>query len=114
MFGDIFNILGQQGPDAWFATATQLALNIARGTDGDPNPLPIERQRLEELAPLVGRHVDSLLGIASEPVATAVNRSALTVAALTQWRPLIEPMVATPPSADLDLTANPMMAQMMS
>jgi uncharacterized protein (DUF2342 family) len=114
MFGDIFNILGQQGPNAWFDTATQLALNIARGTDGDPNPLPIERQRLEELAPLVGRHVDSLLGIASEPVATAVNRSALTVAALTQWRPLIEPMVATPPSADLDLTANPMMAQMMS
>jgi len=36
MFGDIFSMLGQQGPDAWFTTATQLALNIARGEDSDP------------------------------------------------------------------------------
>jgi uncharacterized protein (DUF2342 family) len=114
MFGDIFKILGQQGPDAWFDTATQLALNIARGADGDPNPLPIERQRLEELAPLVGRHVDALFGVASEPVVTTVNRSALTIAALAQWRPLIAPMVASPPamSEDLDLGGGPMMAQM--
>jgi hypothetical protein len=116
MFGDIFNILGQQGPDAWFDTATQLALNIARGTDGDPNPAPIERQRLEELAPLVGRHVDTLLGVSSAPVITAVNRSALTSAALAQWRPLIAPMLAAPAPKvdDLDLDANPMMAQMAS
>jgi uncharacterized protein (DUF2342 family) len=116
MFGDIFNILGQQGPDAWFDTATQLALNIARGTDGDPNPAPIERQRLEELAPLVGRHVDALLGVSSPASVTAVNRSALTSAALAQWRPLIAPMVALPPSTsdDLDGSANPLMAQMAS
>ena len=119
MFGDIFNILGQQGPDAWFDTATQLALNIARGTDGDPNPEPIERQRLEELAPLVGRHVDALFGVSSPPVFTAVNRSALTTAALTQWRPLIAPMITSPetPGEDIDqLDQNPnaMMAQMAS
>ena len=116
MFGDIFNILGQQGPDAWFDTATQLALNIARGSDGDPNPEPIERQRLEELAPLVGRHVDALFGVASVPVITAVNRSALTSAALAQWRPLIAPLVTSPPvlSEELDKDANPMMAQMAS
>jgi uncharacterized protein (DUF2342 family) len=115
MFGDIFNILGQQGPDAWFDTATQLALNIARGTDGDPNPEPIERQRLEELAPLVGRHVDALFGVSSPPLITAVNRSALTTAALAQWRPLIAPLVAASPAADeLDVAANPMMAQIAS
>jgi uncharacterized protein (DUF2342 family) len=119
MFGDIFNILGQQGPDAWFDTATQLALNIARGTDGDPNPEPIERQRLEELAPLVGRHVDALFGVSSPPVITAVNRSALTTAALAQWRPLIAPLVAAPPPTlddldSLDEDANPLMAQMAS
>ena len=116
MFGDIFNILGQQGPNAWFETATQLALSIARGADGDPNPEPVERQRLEELAPLVGRHVDALLGVASEPVVTTVNRSALTVAALAQWRPLIEPLMAspTPLGDDLDLGDNPMMAQMLA
>ena len=119
MFGDIFNILGQQGPDAWFDTATQLALNIARGADGDPNPKPIERQRLEELAPLVGRHVDALLGVASEPRITAVNRSALTSAALAQWRPLIAPLVTSPSAGptsgeELEPDANNMMAQMAS
>src|SRR5665213_1229441 len=95
MFGDIFSMLGQQGPDAWFTTATQLALNIARGDDSDPNPQPIERQRIEELAPLVARHVDSLLGVSIDASVVAVNRSALTIAALTQWRPLMEPMAAT-------------------
>ena len=114
MFGDIFSLLGQQGPDAWYTTATQLALTIARGTDGDPNPLPIERQRLEELAPLVARHVDALLGVAREASVTAVNRSALTTAALAQWRPLMEPIVAGSSSIgdSLDLGDNPVMAQM--
>ena len=114
MFGDIFKILGQQGPRAWFDTATQLALTIARGDDGDPNPLPVERQRLEELAPLVGRHVDVLLGVSSAPVVTSVNRTALTTAALHQWRPLIEPMMnqPPPPGTELEPEFNPMMAQM--
>ena len=114
MFGDIFSLLGQQGPDAWFTTATQLALNIARGADGDPNPEPIERQRLEELAPLVGRHVDALLGVPREHAVTAVSRTTLTLAALAQWRPLMEPMVTSSASMgqDLDLADNPLMAQM--
>lgn len=114
MFGDIFSLLGQQGPDAWFSTATQLALNIARGTDGDPNPLPIERQRLEELAPLVGRHVDALFEVSKEPSITTVNRSALTMAALSQWRPLMDPLLASTTSMGegLELGTNPMMAQM--
>ncbi len=114
MFGDIFSMLGQQGPDAWFTTATQLALNIARGEDSDPNPLPIERQRLEELAPLVARHVDSLLGVSIDSSVVAVNRSALTIAALTQWRPLMEPMVSSTATIgeQLDLGENQIMAQM--
>jgi len=115
MFGDIFNMLGQQGPDAWFQTATQLALNIARGEDGDPNPLPIERQRLEELAPLVCRHVDALFGVSISSDVTAVNRSALTIAALNQWKPLIAPMLASPPSLGTDIeSTNPMMVQLAS
>jgi uncharacterized protein (DUF2342 family) len=117
MFGDIFSMLGQQGPDAWFTTATQLALNIARGEDGDPNPQPIERQRLEELAPLVARHVDALFGVASDPDVVAVNRSALTLAALEQWRPLMDPMINKTPSKDveeLDAQENQLMAQISS
>ena len=108
MFGDIFNLLGQQGPDAWYQTATQLGLNIARGEDGDPNPKPSERQRLEELAVLVSRHVDSALGVAGDASITGVNRSALTSAALSQWKPLIAPVLdhlalgAQPSDADPD------------
>jgi uncharacterized protein (DUF2342 family) len=112
MFGDIFNLLGQQGPDAWFATATQLALNIARGEDGDPNPQPPQRQRLEELAVLVSRHVDSLFKVSSDSSFTGVNRSALTLAALNQWKPLIEPMIAPRASTDVEDPENAMMAQL--
>jgi uncharacterized protein (DUF2342 family) len=116
MFGDIFSMLGQQGPDAWYTTATQLGLNIARGDDGDPNPQPIERQRLEELAPLVARHVDALFGVSREPSIVAANRSTLTTAALEQWRPLMVPLIDTspPPTDDLDVAGNQLMAQIAS
>jgi uncharacterized protein (DUF2342 family) len=113
MFGDLFKLLGQQGPDAWFQTATQLALNVARGDDGDPNPLPSERQRLEEFAPLVGRHVDALFGVSSDPEVTAVNRTGLTLAALNQWKPLLSPLADAPPSLELDhVEGGAMMAQL--
>jgi uncharacterized protein (DUF2342 family) len=116
MFGDLFKMLGQQGADAWFQTATQLALNVARGEDGDPNPQPSERQRLEEFAPLVGRHVDALFGVSSTPEVTAVNRSGLTIAALNQWKPLISPLADNPPTLDLEdvegVEGGAMMAQL--
>ena len=113
MFGDLFKLLGQQGPDAWFQTATQLALNVARGDDGDPNPQPRERQRLEEFAPLVGRHVDALFGVPSRAEVTAVNRSGLTLAALRQWKPLLAPLTESPPSLNLDnVEGGAMMAQL--
>ncbi len=110
MFSDLFNLLGQQGPNAWFDNATQLALSIARGADGDPNPLPSERSRLEELAPLVARYVDALFEVSAEGPMIAATRSALTSAALAQWRPLIEPSLAVTPGPE-ELT-NPMMAQL--
>ncbi len=96
LFGDLFNILGQQGPDAWFDTARTLALNVARQDDGDPNPDPRERQRVEQFAPLVARHVSTIFSVAVSDEIVVANRSALTVAALEQWRPLIRPMVDAP------------------
>lgn len=115
MFQDIFAMIAQQGPDAWRQTATQLALNIARGEDGDPNPSPLERSALEELAPLVARHVDALFGVATTPTVEASTRSALTLAALDQWQPLLEPLVNTPLApSESELSANPLMAQMAS
>ncbi len=112
MFGDLFNLLGQQGPHAWFDAASQLALSIARGSDGDPNPQPAERARLEELAPLVSRHVEAIFGVSDAGELVAATRSALASAALAQWRPLIEPTLVAPTlPGELD---NPMMAQLAS
>ena len=110
MFGDLARLLGAQGPGAWFDTATQLATSIARGEDGDPNPDPLERQRLEELSTLVARHVDDLFGVAREPELVVTNRVGLATAALTQWRPLMEPALAA--TALPDLGADPAFAQM--
>ncbi len=97
IFGDLFNILGQQGPDVWFDTARTLALNVARGEDGDPNAEPAERQRVEQFESLVSRHVEQIFGVVVDSGIEVTNRTGLTVAALDQWRPLMAPMVAAPP-----------------
>ena len=97
LFGDIFNALGQQGPNAWFDTARALSLTVARGDDGDPNPSPLERQRLERFTPLVARHVATLFEVTLDDAVTATNRTGLTLAALDQWRPLVKPMIDAPP-----------------
>ena len=96
LFGDIFKILGQQGPDAWFETARTLGLNVARGADGDPNPAVAERQRLEQFAPLVARHLSTEFAISVASDVDAANRTQGTLAALDQWRPLIRPMLDVP------------------
>lgn len=113
MFGDLFKMLSQQGPDAWFANATQMALTIARGDDGDPNPEPSQRQRLEELAPLVARHVTQRWAVAVSDDVETLTRGALTSLALEQWRPLVTPMVTATTTLDLPIDdPSNMMAQM--
>jgi uncharacterized protein (DUF2342 family) len=102
LFGDLFNILGQQGPDAWFETARSLALNVTRQSDGDPNPEPSERQRVERFAPLVARHISATFSVAATDSVTVTNRTGLTLAALEQWRPLVQPMLDAPPSTALE------------
>ncbi len=94
MFDDLMRMLSQQGPDAWYVNATQMAMSIARGDDGDPNAQPALRQRVEQLAPLVSRHVAARLGQPVADNAEALTRSQLTERALQQWRPLLDPMVA--------------------
>jgi uncharacterized protein (DUF2342 family) len=98
MFGDIAKLLGQQGPDAWVQTASQLALSVAQGDDHDPNPDPLIRQQFEEIAPLVARHVGAIVGVDIDHRLEATNRTGLTRAALEQWRPLLEPLATSTPS----------------
>ena len=115
MFNDLLGLLGQQGPDSWFHTAQQLAVTVARGDDGDPNPPVAERQRLETFAPLVDRHVAALLGVGTAGPLEAATRTALTLAALEQWRPLLGPRAASAPdvAAALGEEIPPVVSQMM-
>ena len=94
MFNDLFAMLSKAGPDAWYSNAQQIALSVARGEDGDPNPAPAERQRLEELAPLIARHIEGLFAVPIAPQVETVTRTQLTQAALDQWKPLLEPGLA--------------------
>lgn len=94
MFNDLFAMMGKAGPDAWYSNAQQIALSVARGEDGDPNPAPAERQRLEELAPLIARHIEGLFAVLVDPRVETVTRTQLTQAALEQWKPLLEPGLA--------------------
>lgn len=91
MFNDLFAMMSKAGPDAWYSNAQQIALSVARGEDGDPNPEPAQRQRLEELAPLIARHIEGIFAVQVEPVVETVTRTQLTQAALNQWKPLLEP-----------------------
>jgi uncharacterized protein (DUF2342 family) len=94
MFNDLFAMMSKAGPDAWYSNAQQIALSVARGEDGDPNPAPAERQRLEELAPLIARHIEGIFAVRVEPQIETVTRTQLTQAALNQWKPLLEPGLA--------------------
>jgi uncharacterized protein (DUF2342 family) len=113
--GDLMKMLGQQGPNSWLETARALALNIARGDDADPNPLPVERQRLEQYGPLVARHIEMLLGVPQATPARAGTRSELSEAALRDWAPLVAPHAnspTTPAETTDDNPMGPMLAQL--
>jgi uncharacterized protein (DUF2342 family) len=101
VFGDLFKILGQQGPGAWFETARSLAITVARSDDGDPNPEPVARQRVEQFTPMVARHVGAIFSVAAPEGVETTNRTGLTMAALDQWRPIVAPMAEAPLSPEV-------------
>ncbi len=115
MFGDIMGMLGKTGPDAWFETARTLSLNVARGAEGDPNPDPALRARVEDFAPLIARHLTATFSLATEETFECVNRSTLADDALTNWRPLIEPFItASAPALPEAMMTNPLVGQLAS
>jgi uncharacterized protein (DUF2342 family) len=89
-------MLGQQGPDAWFDIARTFALNVTRQADNDPNPLPLERQRVEQFSPLVARRIAALFEVTTEESVEVVTRSQLALIALDQWKPLVQPLLDRP------------------
>jgi hypothetical protein len=113
MFEDIFRLVGQQGPDAWWQTAQQLAMNVATAEGGDVNVDPLLRQRLDEVSDLVGRRLDELVGGGAAGPLTAVTRAQLVTETLAEWHPLIaaEALTSELPS---ELAGNELVARLLT
>jgi hypothetical protein len=113
MFEDIFRLVGQQGPHAWWQTAQQLAMNVATTEGGDVNVDPLLRQRLDELAELVGRRCDELVGGGARGGVTAVTRAQLVTEALSEWQPLIS-LDAVTPELPAELAGNELVSRLLT
>jgi uncharacterized protein (DUF2342 family) len=95
---DLLNIVSQQGPDAWRGTAEHLARSVARGEDGDPNPDPLVRSRLDGLTPLVARHLEAIIATPVPAACQVVTRVDFALLAIEEWAPLLERAVHTSPA----------------
>jgi hypothetical protein len=113
MFEDIFRLVGQQGPDAWWQTAQQLAMNVATSDGGDVNVDPLLRQRLDDVSDLVGRRVDELVGGGAAGPVTAVTRAQLVTDTLAEWHPLISPDAVTP-EVPAELAGNELVSRLLA
>lgn len=113
MFEDIFRLVGQQGPDAWWQTAQQLAMNVATTEGGDVNVDPLLRQRLDDLVDLVGRRLDELVGGGAAAPIAAVTRVQLVADTLAEWHPLISPDAVTP-ELPAELAGNELVSRLLS
>ena len=100
LLGDLLKAMGGAPATAWFEAAKGLALSVVADEQDAQNPDPIARIRLEELSRVVGLHVAELTGRPADDAVEPTTRAAWAVAALTSWRPRLEPLVesaATPP-----------------
>lgn len=91
---DLLKAMGGTPSAAWFEAARSLAISVVNDEHEARNLDPVERIRLEELSGVVGRHVAEMTGAAAHPSVEPVTRSSWAVAALTSWRPRLEPLVA--------------------
>lgn len=93
-FGDLAKMLASSGPIHWDA-ARQFALAAATGGTAEPNPDPIERIKLEELARVAELRVADASGLPTAPGGrivrvTAVTRADWAVRTLDAYRPIFE------------------------
>lgn len=99
LLGDLLNAMGGAPATAWFDAAKGLAVSVVADEQEGHNPDPVARIRLEELARVVAMHLGEVTGAPVESEVEPVTRAAWAVAALTSWRPRLEPLVATSASA---------------
>lgn len=101
LLGDLLKLIGSApgGGTAWLEAARALAHGVATEGAPEPNPDPIERIRLEELARVAEMHVADATGLqvgsGDHPLAVLpVGRGTWALNALEAWTPLLEKMVA--------------------
>jgi putative hydrolase len=122
LFGDLAKLFQQQGPVNWDA-ARQLALSIAPGDAPEPNPDPIDRLKIEQLARVADLQVANATGLSTSITGRGVTvvpmtRSAWAQLALESYRPLFERLAGslhqdlTPPPIDETPSAGDPMAWM--
>jgi putative hydrolase len=115
--GDLANLLGGGGGVPWDA-ARHIALRLATEGTSEPNPDPIERIKLEELARVAELHVTSVTGLStsiagSVPTVVPVTRSVWAQRTLDAYRPLLERLAsslgsaASPPPSDAEMAGDP-------
>ena len=95
LLGDLLKAMSSAPGAAWFDAAKALAVSVVADEHEAYNPDPVARIKLEELARVVSLHVAEVTGDAVDAVVEPVTRAAWGVAALTSWRPRLEPLVAS-------------------
>jgi putative hydrolase len=106
LLGDLLKAMGGTPASAWFDAAKGLAMSVVADEQETRNPEPVSRIRLEELARVVAMHVDEVVGASGGDAVEPVTRAVWANAALTSWRPRLEPIVASS-SALPDLPLDP-------
>jgi putative hydrolase len=91
---DLLKAMGGTPSAAWFEAARALAISVV-SDEGEANNLdPVGRIRIEELTGVVALHVAEATGAAADATVEPVTRANWAIAALTSWRPRLEPLVA--------------------
>lgn len=100
LLGDLLKLIGgsPSGAAPWLEAARTLAQGVATDGQPEPNPDPLQRIHLEELARVAELHVAEATGLAagsggSSPALVPVGRGAWALATLDSWAPLMARMI---------------------
>jgi len=110
LFRDLARMLQGQGGFQW-DQARAFALQLATGGTSEPNPDPLERIKLEQLARVAELHVGQVTGLSTSVTGRSltvvpVNRATWVHAATEAYRPLFEAL-ALALAASTDETTDP-------
>jgi len=97
--GDLARMLQGAGGGSGWETARQLAMQLATGGEPEPNPDPMDRLALEELARVAELRVAAVTGlditVTGRPVTVVpVTRAEWARRTIDAWRPLLEALAA--------------------